>query len=801
MSVAPLGVLALLSTPGSSQTVVETEKKPGKLGPVIVAAPQPKPARRARSEAASQRTTARIPARTRAANPLPAPASEAGAAPKTPLNTNTVAASASRLGLTAREIPATVEVIDKQTIEERGFRTTTDAAQGAVGVTGGDSPGAPAIFSMRGFSGDQLNTLYNGIKIGPATMTGRPMDTFNLDRVEILKGPASLLSGEGASGGAINYVTNAPHTGPIVNNAFTSYDSFHGYRAGYGSGGSTLLDGLDYRFDISHANNQSFIDDTYSKLSNVSGQLNYRVSDSFRIWGAAEYKQDKDRFYWGTPLVPANAAGIVPTSGIVSGLWTQYYPGPDSFAGHVGPLNPVTVDARTLRTTYNVLDNDSGAKELWLRSGFAWDITNNIQLRSQVYGYDARRHWFNSEVNAFNDSPTPSLGAQGDVYRERLSVAHDQRLYGNVTDLAVNGNIAGMDNRFVATFAASSLQFNVVQDDAFTSDTVALVNPDRGLYGFQQTKNFLTHVDNITLSFEDRLKLTSNFALIGGIRVEEIKLDRTAFDVAGALRSADGYPLSTSFRPVTGRVGYTWEAIPGMTFYSQYATAADPTVANIFNLRPTQPLLLTTSRTYETGVKLLSADKKMEWTVSVFDIERNNIYVPESGQLFNVAGRMASKGMEVAAAVNPIGGLKLWGNVAFVKSRFVDFDYVDGNGDPQSYSGKTPPNVPSFIANAGASYRFATAWPVELGASLRHVGDRFNFQDNLVTMNAYTVADAYAFVDIPKSVFNAVDQTRLSFRVKNLTDKRYAAWGDPGYTDQIILGAPRSYEMAASFKW
>jgi iron complex outermembrane receptor protein len=109
--------------------------------------------------------------------------------------------------------------------------------------------------------------------------------------------------------------------------------------------------------------------------------------------------------------------------------------------------------------------------------------------------------------------------------------------------------------------------------------------------------------------------------------------------------------------------------------------------------------------------------------------------------------------------------------------------------------------VPAFIANAGASYRFTTAWPLELGVSLRHVGDRFNFQDNLVVMDAYTVADAYAFVDIPKTVFSSVEQTRLSFRVRNLTDRRYALWGDSGYTDQIILGAPRSYEVSASFKW
>ncbi len=52
------------------------------------------------------------------------------------------------------------------------------------------------------------------------------------------------------------------------------------------------------------------------------------------------------------------------------------------------------------------------------------------------------------------------------------------------------------------------------------------------------------------------------------------------------------------------------------------------------------PLLLTTSRTYEAGVKLLSADKRLEFVVSAFDIERKNVYVPESGIVFNVAGKI-----------------------------------------------------------------------------------------------------------------------------------------------------------------
>jgi iron complex outermembrane receptor protein len=653
-SVAPVGVLAVLATGAMDQGIAQTAAQPGNrpdsLGPVVVSPPDRKPVRRVSQGTPPGRTSPRTSGRPRPQSVVVAPTvADAQRTPQTPLDTNVVTEVGSRLGLTARQTPATVEVIDKQVIEDRGLRTTTDLAKAAVGVTGGDAPGAPAIFSMRGFAGDQINTLYNDIWIGPSTMTGRPMDTANLERAEIIKGPASLLSGIGATGGAINYVTKAPHTGAIVNEAFTAFDSFKGYRAGYGSGGSTKIDGLDYRFDITHSNNVGFIDDTYSKLSNVSGQLNYRVTDNFKIWGAAEYKQDKDRFYWGTPLVPANAPGVIPTSGIVSGLWTNYY-----LNGHSGTLSPVTIDARTLTTNYNVLDNHGGAKELWLRSGFQWDITNNISLRSQAYGYETRRSWFNNEISSFDDS------GPNNVYRERLALDHAQRLYGNITDLTINSNIGGMENRFVTTVAASSQQFNVSQDTLFFSDTVNLVNPDRGLYGPRSDEKIYTHLDKASLSFEDRLKVTSNFALIGGIRIEDIELARTRFSPTGVLRTDRGYPFSTTFNPVTGRVGYTWEAVPGIMFYSQYATAADPTVANIFILAPQVPLLLTTSRTYETGVKLLSADKRLEFVVSAFDIERKNVYVPESGIVFNVAGKIASKGFEVAAAANPFGGLKLW---------------------------------------------------------------------------------------------------------------------------------------------
>ncbi|WP_439363644.1 TonB-dependent receptor [Bradyrhizobium sp. DASA03005] len=747
------------------------------LPPVEVSPAQArKPARPAAREVASaRRAAARRPAAVSAAPKPVMPDLTA----QTPLNTNAVAESASRLGLTVRQTPATVEVISAETMREQGYRTVSEVAQGAVGVTSGDNPAEPSAFSMRGFTNSQINTLYNGIKIGPQNMTSRIVDTANLEAVEFLKGPASLISGEGAAGGAINFVTKQPHTGAIRNEANFSWDSLNSFRAHYGSGGSTNVQGLDYRFDISRSTLNGFADDTNVKTFGTSGQLNYRVSDSLKIWGAVEYREDRSKAYWGAPLVPVAFSGSHATTGIVSGNYVSNYNGTN--------LGAVTIDDRTFNTNYNVLDNRNVAQEVWLRGGFELKLAPDLTLKSQAYGYGAERTWFNNEIEAFNS--TTNL-----VDRERFYVAHSQRLVGNITDLIWDTNIAGFDNRLVTTLSSSYLDFVRPGAANFPGDSVSLVDPNRGFYGLLTTQQQTARIDNEALSFEDRLKLTRSFALIGGLRVEHIGLDRNSTDKAGLEKA--GFPYTKDWAPVTGRIGYTWEAVPGLTFFSQYATGADVAANNIFLLLPTQPLDLTTSRTYETGVKHLFWDNRAEWSFSAYDILRKNVYAAAGGQALNIAGRQESKGVELAASVRPIEPLRLWGNIAYVDARYADYNFVGG-----SFSGNTPPNVPRIVANAGASYRFFTPWPVELGITGRHVGDRYNTDANVVTMKAYTVADVYAFVDIPKAVFNAVDQARMTFRVRNITDKRYAIWGDPFYPDQILLGAPRTYEVSAAFKW
>ncbi|WKA31182.1 TonB-dependent receptor [Bradyrhizobium roseum] len=701
--------------------------------------------------------------------------------PATPLNTNVVTPGASRLGLTPRETPAAVEVVGADTIREQGYHTTIDTVKGATGVTAGDAPN-DVSFAMRGFQGSQVNVTYNGINTGPTAFTALTMETFNLDRVEFLKGPSSLMSGQGAVGGAVNYVTKAPHAGPITNEAFVGFDSLGSIRTGYGSGGSTNIRGLDYRFDISGAKQNGFIDDTYTRNLHFSGQLDYRLTEAFKVFVATEYKDYNARVYEGTPLVPIAFSGPFATTGIVSGTKVSDYNGTN--------LGAVTIDGRTLKTNYNVLDNHKTIKESWARGGFEWNLTNDVTLISQVYNYNASRDWYNNEVSAFN-------AASNLVDRERFFVHHNQNLVGSNTDITWNSNILGMENRLVTALEFYHLDFTRPGAANFPGDQVPLVDPSRGYYGQLTTQRQTATIDSVAFNLEDRLKITPTFALIGGLRFNPFSLERTSTNVAGV--SKVGFPYTVNFQPVTGRIGYTWEAIPGMTFYSQYATASDVSAGMIFLLSPTQPLSLSPARSYETGIKNLLWNGKAEWTFSAFDIERSNVYTAQAGQLLNLAGKVKSQGVEFAAAVRPIPEVKLWGNVTYLHTRYADYDFAGG-----SFSGNTPPNIPAVVVNGGGSYRFLNpGWlPVELGVSVRHVGDRYTTDANTVTMRAYTTVDAFAFIDIPKSpTFPTFNNTRVAFRVRNLTDTKYAAWGDPFYPDQVFLGAPRTYELEASFKF
>ena len=675
------------------------------------------------------------------------------------LNLDAPSETGSRLGIPVQETPASVEIVDRPLIELRTNRTAAEVAEGSTGLIYGNPPGDPSVFSFRGFTENQITQLYDGIRVGPATMTSRPFDSFNLERVEVLKGPSSMLYGEGAVGGAVNFVTKRPARGKREIEALVGYGSFDSLRLGIGSGGP-IGNTLHYRVDLSRNTSDTFIDRADFEYLNFTSGVLWDINDRVSLQVSFDASRDRISPYWGTPLVTP-AFGAKPISGIV-----------DADDGRV-------IDERLRDKNYNVGDNTMESDIYWGRGKLNWKLSDSWELRNELYYFNAERVWRNSETYTFN-------AATGLIDRDRFFVAHDQQIIGNRLEVKSDGPWFGHDNRFIVGTDANDLDF--FRPSFFAGgDSVDPFNPVPGNFGPITPAVRTAKIRTYALFAEDQFKITPKLQIAAGLRAESVRLERKNFRADGSERP-DG--LERKFDPITGRLGLIYEPKPGLNIYGQISTAADlPGGGNILLAGAGDDFDLTKGLQYEVGLKQRFWRDKGEWTLAWFDITRKNIltrtgFTPAGDEILQNIGKQSSDGLELALnwQLNP--SWRIAGNYAYTRARFDEFNDFDG---------KTPPNVAKHVANFESSYRFARGVPIELGSSIRYVGERNANHANTIRLKGYTTVDAYA-AWLSK-------YGRLTLRGRNLTDKDYVTWVDTFYPDQVLLGSPRSAELVFSAKF
>lgn len=667
----------------------------------------------------------------------------------------------SRLGVTLREIPASVEVISQQTMQERGLRSVSEAIQAATGVTVGDHPVAPGAFQMRGFGQSQLRLLFDGLSLGSTSFVTRPRDSWNLERIEILKGPASVLYGEGAVAGMINLVTKRPVREMSGSEAFLSYGSFNTVRAGVGSGGRLWSDKLHYRTDVSYQNGDSAAGYQRTPYTywNLTSALLYDVTSRFNVELSFDIAHDRSKPYFGTPLVPSAFA----TQGV---------------NGVVVTNDGRTVDARMLRQNYNVTDSDMSALTTWTKLKANWQPTDWMEFRNQTYYYTAKRDWMSAETYTL-DAGTQQLG------RDRFLVQHDQSVIGDRLEVQLNHPIAGFKNRFVS---GTDLTYTDFKRPSFFNgavDTVEPFSPNQGLFGGGPTALQTATILNTAFFAEDQFSVTDRLKLVAGTRTDAIHLDREGVTVTGASNALQTF--SQNFTATTWRAGVVYDVLPEATVYGQYATAVDPVSSSLFVARANQKFELATGMQWEVGAKGQFWSKRAEWTVAYFDIVRKNILTQISQiDALNV-GRQSSKGVELDVAAKLTDAWRIQGNITFLSAKFDKFAQLSG-GVPISRNGNRPPEVPQAVANLWSIYRVSTPIPFDVGAAMRYVGDRYNDPANTIRLQPYVTADAW--ISVPYKEF------WITLRGRNLFDKSYAIFGSQFYPNQVLMGAPRTVELS-----
>ncbi len=211
------------------------------------------------------------------------------------------ATGGSRLDIPVLDLPASLFLVGQPLIQERGARSVEEAVQLAVGMQASTGVGSIPSYATRGWSGNNVSLMRDGIRQNSASQSSRPVDAFLLDRVEILKGPASLLYGEGAIGGAVNLVSKSPASTLGVD-SLLAFGSYGQYRAGVGIN-VPLNRTLQARVDVSQSGSDGYVGDSPQKLFAASTSLRWVPTSTVSVKATGSYSYDDTSAYYATPFI------------------------------------------------------------------------------------------------------------------------------------------------------------------------------------------------------------------------------------------------------------------------------------------------------------------------------------------------------------------------------------------------------------------------------------------------------------------------------------------------------------------
>ena len=665
------------------------------------------------------------------------------------IDLKTATSAGSRLNLNSLETPASVESLTGAQIRARGDRSVQDAVTRTTGISNTGTPGnGGSSYSARGFVGQgSVMQLYDGIRMysGAGTVTF-PVDDWSVERIDVLRGPASVLYGEGATGAVINVIPKKPFSGEIENHIRVGYGSYDTRQQALDSGGS-LTDTLSYRLNLNHTQSNGWVDHGDSENTFISAALRWQANDDLAFTLSHDYGDQEPQNDFGVPLING-----------------RYH--------------------KSLRDkNYNVRDAKLHYNDQWTRLNTEWQISDDLSASNELYYLKAQRRWQNAERHAWNEDRQTLLRSG------YFSIKHEQEQVGDRQTFTLSHDLFGLKSRTLVGADYNRIHFNLHSNSPYkdvnaNGQPIDLYHPDRGQFESDSPylDQFKTTTQQVSLFAENRTELTDQLSLVTGVRRDIVHLDRD--DLLEHTRS------DRSLSANSWKVGLVYELTPDMSIYAQQATSVDG-VAGLISLYPgEQGFDLARARQTEIGFKQMFWDQRGEWTVAAYHIVKKDLITADPINPGNSqqVGEQSSSGLEASLDLQLPHRWQLQANASVVRAQYDTFD-EDVNNVAVSRKGNRPTDVPRRTANLWLSK--AVTDDVNAGAGVRYVDSRYADYANTVELPSYTVVDATVS-------WKALPKTTLGVRLNNLFNRQYAVT-QYNNGQQWIMGEPRSLFVTADY--
>lgn len=600
-----------------------------------------------------------------------------------------------------RDIPQTITVIPKEVITQQGATSLADVLRNVPGLTmAAGEGGTPAgdNLTLRG------NSARNDIFVdGVRDLSPQSRDPFNIEQVEVTKGPTSVIAGRGSAGGTINLISKAANLNKML-------------------GGSIAL---------GNADNRRFTVDLNTSLR----RLGLGERSGFRL-----NLLKHDAGVAGRDVVQNNRWGIAPSLafglGTPTRLTLSYYKLKQNNISDYGiPWVPVTNNALAAyrdqpapvpRNTFygfrdrdnEVLNQDSGTVR------FEHDFSDNLQLRTQLRHGLAKR----------NSVATPPRFADVNstvINREMRAWVADDKITDNQTDLVARFKTGRLGHSLV-TGAAFTNEQNVRRLRTAPVSTTTLLNPDpNDIYPGVITDN--PNVGDLTGNTQslwafDTARFGEHWEATGGIRWDR-------FDVNGV--STAPAPVNQNVKMASLRGGLIYKPVQAGSIYVSYGSSLSPSLEGLsYNTANTS---IPPEKTYSTeaGAKWEVAGTRLLLSGALFRVAKDNARTPgllptDPPQV--LAGRQVSQGLELSASGAITSSLRVLGAYTFIDARIK--------------SSNTPAEVGRFFQNTPRNstsvWLTYTAQRFTLGVGPRFMGRRFGNNINTRKVDGYATLDTMA---------------------------------------------------------
>ncbi|MER8443987.1 TonB-dependent siderophore receptor [Mesorhizobium sp. M1066] len=653
-----------------------------------------------------------------------------------------------------KDIPQSVSVVGRQEIDDQGAQKADEALRYTAGVFAqpfGPDSDTNWLF-IRGFQATADGTYMDGLQLFSYAFGGFYVDSFGLERVEVLKGPASVLYGGSNPGGLVNYVSKRPdgrqryiETG--VNDAGNVY---LGFDIGDVDGNGVV----SYRVTGKVAGG-----DTYSDLQNgwrgfISPSITWQPDEQTKLTVLANYSHIDENH---------NGGSFLPYIGTVT----------DRITGGVnyGRIDP---DVNFTEPSVDLYKREQGSIGYEFEHTFdnQWTVRSNMRLSAASI----------NEVNVYAN------GWASATQLNRINFGHDTDATTFLSDLQIEGKVetGAVEHTLLAGIDYKYYNIDQVQSSALFGTTPPIDAFDP-IYGAPLTPRVSYLNQDLTqkqLGFyaQDQLRFGDSWLVTLNGRYDRGWLDA---DNRPTYYSASSSTQNQTVGDFSGRAGLAYEFANGVTPYASIATFFNPLIGTDANgnlFKPEEGVQ------YEVGVKYVPTFVDGLFTLSLFDLTRQN--VPSNVTFFTQlqTGEVRSRGIELEGKVNVTEDFRLTG-------AFTAYDIDITKDANPALIGKTPFIVPEVMASASVDYTFRGGWydGISIGGGLRYVGSSWADNANNNKVPAVTLADLKLGYD--KETWG------VDLNITNLFDKTYVSSCQTTTVEACSYGEGRSFKLKAHTTW